>query len=54
MSNIATTLDNNSYILDTIDIEIDAHSIFQNLSQEIVVGDTERLTVHYIGDFSTL
>lgn len=54
MSNIAITLDNNSYILDTIDIEIDANSIFQNLSQEIVVGNTERLTVHYVGDFSTL
>ena len=49
------TVDNKTYSLKLIDIEIDANAVFTTLSnKELVVGETERLTINYINDFSKL
>ena len=49
------TVNNKEYSLKLIDIEIDANAVFTTLSnKELVVGETEHLTINYINDFSKL
>lgn len=49
------TVDNVAYELKSVDIEIDASSVFENQAgTQLIVGETERLNVSYIGEFSSL